>query len=50
MIYSINGRLMSILIDDNPTRFLDHGGLAIQLEGRGADKASFRNLWIKNLD
>jgi hypothetical protein len=50
MIYSINGRLMSILIDDNPTRFRDHGGLAIQLEGRGANKASFRELWIKNLD
>jgi len=50
MIYSINGRLMSILIDDNPTRFLDHGGLAIQLEGRGANKATFRNLWIKYLD
>jgi len=50
IIYLIYGRLMSILIDDNPTRFLDHGGLAIQLEGRGANRASFRNLWIKNLD
>ena len=49
MIYSINGRLMSVLIDDNPTMFVDHGVLAIQLEGRGANKASFRKLWIKNL-
>jgi catechol 2,3-dioxygenase-like lactoylglutathione lyase family enzyme len=49
MIYSINGQLMSVMIDDNPKMFVDHGLLAIQLEGRGANKASFRNLWIKNL-
>lgn len=49
MIYSINGRLMSVLIDDHPTMFVDHGVLAIQLEGRGVNKASFRSLWIKNL-
>ncbi len=40
---------MSVLIDDHPTMFVDHGVLAIQLEGRGENRASFRNLWIKNL-
>ena len=40
---------MSVLIDDHPTMFVDHGVLAIQLEGRGENKAWFRNLWIRNL-
>jgi hypothetical protein len=49
MTFFINGRLMSVLIDDHPTLFVDHGVLAIQLEGRGDNKASFRNLWIKQI-
>jgi catechol 2,3-dioxygenase-like lactoylglutathione lyase family enzyme len=49
MIYFINGHLMSVLIDDHPTMFVDHGVLSIQLEGRGDNVASFRNLWLKNL-
>jgi catechol 2,3-dioxygenase-like lactoylglutathione lyase family enzyme len=49
MLFWINGRLMSVLIDDHPTMFVDHGVLAIQLEGRGENTASFRNLWIKEL-
>jgi len=49
MMFSINGHLMSVLIDDHRTMFVDHGVLAIQLEGRGDNMASFRNLWLKNL-
>ncbi len=49
MMYFINGHLMSVLIDDHPTMFVDHGVLSIQLEGRGDNTASFRNLWFKNL-
>jgi catechol 2,3-dioxygenase-like lactoylglutathione lyase family enzyme len=49
MLFYINGQLMSVLIDDHPTMFVDHGVLAIQLEGRGDNTASFRNLWLKNL-
>jgi catechol 2,3-dioxygenase-like lactoylglutathione lyase family enzyme len=49
MLYFINGHLMSVLIDDHPTMFVDHGVLSIQLEGRGDNVASFRNLWLKNL-
>jgi catechol 2,3-dioxygenase-like lactoylglutathione lyase family enzyme len=49
MIYFINGQLMSVLVDDHPTMFVDHGVLSIQLEGRGDNTASFRNLWLKNL-
>jgi len=49
MIYSINGHLMSVFIDDHPTMFVDHGFLALQLEGRGDIAVYFRNLWLKNL-
>jgi len=36
---------MSIMIDDDPTKFRKNGMLGIQIEGTG--KVSFRNLWIK---
>jgi len=49
MIFFINGQMMSVLIDDHPTMFVDHGVLSIQLEGRGDNTAWFRNLWLKNL-
>jgi catechol 2,3-dioxygenase-like lactoylglutathione lyase family enzyme len=49
MLFFINGQLMSVLIDDQPTMFVDHGVLSIQLEGRGDNTAWFRNLWLKNL-
>ena len=49
MMFFINGQLMSVLIDDHPTKFLPQGFLSVQLEGRGDNKASFRNLWLKNL-
>jgi hypothetical protein len=49
MMYFLNGRLMSVFIEDDPHRLLDHGALQIQLEGRGDTKVSFRNLWLKTL-
>lgn len=47
LAYFMNGVLMSIVIDDDPTRFLAHGRLAIQLEGGGDRKVSYRNMWLK---
>ncbi|MGH9574966.1 MAG: 3-keto-disaccharide hydrolase [Candidatus Acidiferrales bacterium] len=49
MFYSINGHLMSVFVDDHPTRARKKGVLALQLEGRGDIKASFRNIWLKDL-
>ena len=49
LIHILNGQVMSVMIDDHPTMFVDHGVLAIQLEGRGDNTAWFRNLWLKNL-
>lgn len=47
LMYLLNGRLMSVVIDDDPQRFIARGRLAIQLEGSGARKVSYRNLWLK---
>jgi len=49
MTFFINGRLMSVFVDDHPTMFVARGVLAIQLEGRGANTAWFRQLWIREL-
>jgi hypothetical protein len=49
MMFFINGQLMSVLIDDHPTAFLPQGVISIQLEGRGDNRASFRNLWLREL-
>ena len=45
MIHILNGHVMSVLIDDDPTKFRKNGLIGIQIEGTG--KVSFRNLWIK---
>ena len=47
LIHIINGRTMSIFIDDDPTMAAAQGVIALQIEGTG--KVSFRNLWLKNL-
>jgi hypothetical protein len=47
LIHIINGRTMSIFIDDDPTMAASQGSIALQIEGTG--KVSFRNLWLKNL-
>jgi hypothetical protein len=49
MMYFINGRLMSVFIDDNPKRFIEQGKIQLQLEGRGDTKVSFRDIWLKQL-
>jgi Domain of Unknown Function (DUF1080) len=47
LIHIINGRTMSIFIDDDPTMSAAKGVIALQIEGTG--KVSFRNLWLKTL-
>jgi hypothetical protein len=49
MMYLLNGRLMSVVIDDDPQRFIARGRLAIQLEGSGARRVAYRNMWVKAL-
>jgi len=45
LIHIVNGHVMSVMIDDDPTKFRKNGLIAIQIEGTG--KVNFRNLWIK---
>jgi hypothetical protein len=47
MIHIVNGHLMSVFIDDDPTMAAAQGVIALQIEGTG--KVSFRSLWLKNL-
>jgi len=45
LIHIINGHVMAVFIDDDPTKFRKSGLVGLQIEGTG--KVSFRNLWIK---
>jgi len=47
MLYYLNGRLMSVVTDDDPQHFMASGRLAIQREGSGARKVTYRGLWLK---
>lgn len=47
LMHIVNGHLMSVFIDDDPTMAAAQGVIALQIEGTG--KVSFRNLWLKNL-
>jgi 3-keto-disaccharide hydrolase len=47
MTHIVNGHLMSILIDDDPTRFRKSGLTGFEIEGTG--KISIRNIWLKKL-
>ena len=48
MLYFLNGKLMSEVVEDS-SKLMDSGMLAIQLEGQGDTKVSYRNLWLKTL-
>jgi hypothetical protein len=45
LIHIVNGHVMAIFLDDDPTKFHKNGYIAVQIEGTG--KVSFRNIWLK---
>ena len=47
MTHIVNGHVMSILMDDDATKFRKSGLIGFEIEGTG--KISIRNIWIKNL-
>ncbi len=47
MTHIINGHVMSILIDDDPTKFRKSGLIGFEIEGTG--KIFIRNIWLKKL-
>lgn len=47
MTHIVNGHVMSILLDDDATKFRKSGLIGFEIEGTG--KISIRNIWIKTL-
>jgi hypothetical protein len=47
MTHIINGHVMSVLIDDDATKFRKSGLIGVEIEGTG--KISMRNLWLRKL-
>jgi hypothetical protein len=47
MTHIINGHVMSILIDDDPTKFRKSGIIGFEIEGTG--KIAIKDIWIKKL-
>ena len=47
MTHIVNGHVMSILIDDDPSMFKKSGLIGFEIEGTG--KISIRNIWLKKL-
>ncbi len=46
----LNGRLMAVLVDDDPNSTNNASGLfGLQIEGSPC-KVSFRNLWLRKID
>ncbi|MEP6716235.1 MAG: DUF1080 domain-containing protein, partial [Terriglobia bacterium] len=47
MTHIINGHVMSILFDDDPTKFRKSGLIGFEIEGTG--KIAIRNVWLRKL-
>jgi hypothetical protein len=47
MTHIVNGHVMAVLIDDDPTKFRKSGLIGVEIEGTG--KISIRKIWIKKL-
>ena len=49
MIHMLNGHVMAVFIDEDPSMAVSQGVIGLQIEGGGNVKILFRNLWLKNL-
>jgi hypothetical protein len=49
LTHIVNGRVMTILIDDDPAFFKRAGLIGLQIEQFGLGKVSVRNIWLKKL-
>ena len=47
MTHIVNGHVMSILVDDDPTKFRKSGLIGFEIEATG--KINIRNIWLKKL-
>lgn len=49
LIHVINGHVMAILVDNDPTFSQSKGLIGFEIEGPGVVKISHRNVWLKTL-
>ncbi len=49
LIHIVNGHVMAILVDNDPTFSQRKGLIAFEIEGPGMVKISHRNVWLKEL-
>ena len=49
LIHIINGHVMAVLVDSDPTFSQSKGLIAFEIEGGGVLKISHRNVWLKQL-
>ena len=47
LTHIVNGRVMTILIDEDPAFFKRSGLIGLQIEQFGLGRVSFRNIWLK---
>ena len=47
MTHIVNGHVMSVLIDDDASKFRKSGLIGVEIEGTG--KISLRKVWIRKL-
>lgn len=47
LTHIVNGRVVAILIDDDPAGLKTKGVVALQIEQFGQGRISFRNIWLK---
>ena len=43
----VNGHVMAVLLDDDPSGFKARGVIALQIEQFGMGKVHFKNIWLK---
>jgi hypothetical protein len=49
LVHLINGHIMSMTLDNDPTHFSPNGLIGFEIEGPGVIAISHRNVWLKNL-
>jgi hypothetical protein len=49
LIHILNGHVMAVLVDNDPTFSQSKGLIAFEIEGPGVVKISHRNVWLKEL-
>ena len=47
LTHIINGQVMAVLVDDDPTYFRRSGRIGLQIEMYGAGRVNFRDIWLK---